>query len=204
VRAEVANRAGASLIHVEAPRHAEGGVHEPILQIAGAKMVDAPEAAILNDLAHQANGGDEAVVEATHVDDSSRLRRLPHLARLAGVHAERLLAQDVFAGVNSGHRRLEMQFVGGAVIEDLDGWILDDGAPVGDTFGVPIAARGGVHLLGIATADGDKGGMSWGRRVDIVERLEGVGVRFAHEGIAEHPDAQRGNLAVMRSSARHS
>src|SRR5690242_3490379 len=99
-------------------------------------MVDASQAPFLDDLAYQADRWHEAVVEAAQVDNTSRLGRLPHLARFVGVHAERLLAEDVLARLNSGHRRLEMQDIGRTVVEDLDRRILDDGAPVGDAFRV--------------------------------------------------------------------
>ncbi len=80
VRAEVANRAGSRLPSVEPPCHAESGVHEPVLQIAGAEVVDASEATFLDDLAHQPDGGHEAVVEAAHVNDAGSRGRLPHLS----------------------------------------------------------------------------------------------------------------------------
>ena len=84
------------------------------------------------------------------------MRRLPHLFGLIGVHTKRLLTEDVLASLNGGHRRLEMQDVGRAVVEDLNRWVLDDLTPVGDAFRVPVAARGGLHLLWIAATDGDE------------------------------------------------
>src|SRR5262245_37095217 len=45
--------------------------------------------------------------------------------------------------------------------------------------------------------------MRWWRRVDIVQRLEGVAVRLAHEGISQHADAQSGNLAALLLSVCH-
>ncbi len=109
----------------------------------------------------------------------------------------------MLASLNGGHRRLEVQYIGRAVVEDLNRRVLDDGAPVRDASGVAIAARCGLYLLLIASANGDERGMRWGRSVDIVEGLEGVAMRLAHEGVAEHADAQRRNLAMLCSSVRH-
>src|SRR5262245_17610730 len=119
-------------------------------------MKGASKPPLPKNLAHQANRWDEAVVEAAHMDDASRLRRLPHLARLVGVHAKGFLAEDVFARLDRGHRRPEVQDVGRAVVEDLDRRVLHYGMPVGDAFLVAIPARGGLHLLRIAAADGDE------------------------------------------------
>jgi hypothetical protein len=90
------------------------------------------------------------------VVDASSLRRLPHLPRLVGVHAERLLTEDVLASLDRGHRRLEMQDVRRTIIEHRNLWVLDDGAPVGDALCVPVAARCALHLSWIAAADGDE------------------------------------------------
>src|SRR5262244_809656 len=97
----------------------------------------------------------------------------------------------MLARLDRGHSRLEMQLVWSAVVEDLHGGILDDCMPVGDALGKAKAARGGGHLPGIATADGDKGGVRRRRCIDVVEGLEGVAVCLAHEGITEHADDKR-------------
>jgi len=119
VRPEVADRAGAGLSAIEAP-DALVGIPAPALQIGGPEVDDVADAARLQDLPREPHSWDEAVVEAAHVLDAGSVRLHPHAVRLVGVHAERLLAEDVLAVASSCDRRLGVQRVRPAVVEETD------------------------------------------------------------------------------------
>jgi len=107
VRAEVAERAGACRVRIEAPR-VECRVVAPILEIAAAEVPDLPQLAGLDHLARQPNRGHEAVVESAKVLDAGRGDAAPDLVGLVGVAPERLLADHVLAGLRCGDRRLRV------------------------------------------------------------------------------------------------
>src|SRR5919197_3708405 len=129
VRGQVAEGAGAGGGLVEAP-HLVGG-RAPVLQIRRAEVADLADVAGLDDLARQPHRGDEAVVEGAHVLDPRGPHALPGLVALGGVATQRLLADDVLAGLGGGDRRLGVQVVGAGVVEQRDAGIADDRPPVG-------------------------------------------------------------------------
>src|SRR5439155_11356578 len=119
VGAEVAEGAGSGPGGIEPP---EGRVRAPAprLQVAGAEVDDLAELAGLEQLAREPDGGDEAVVEAAHVLYACTLGRSPYFVRLGGAQPERLLAEDVLAGLRGGDRRLGVDGVRAAVVEEAD------------------------------------------------------------------------------------
>ena len=187
MRAEIAERARPGLVGLEAPR-VEGGIVAPVLQVAAAEMPDLAQLARVDQLARQAHGGHEAVVEAAEVLDARRLDALPDLVALGGVAAERLLAEDVLARLRGRDRRLGMERVRAAVVEEADRGVGDDVLPVGRPALVAVAAAppsatASSSRPAIATSRGcSGGGVEYG---DLPERAR---VRLAHEGVAEHPD----------------
>ena len=130
VRAEVAEGARSRLLGLEAPR-GEGRVVAPVLEVAAAEVADLAELAGLDQLAGQPHRRHEAVVEAAQVLDARRRHALPDLVALVGVAAERLLAEHVLARLGRGDRRLGVQRVGAAVVEQADRRVGDEVAPVG-------------------------------------------------------------------------
>ena len=96
VRHQVAERAGAGRVGVEAPR-VERRVVAPVLEVAAAEVADLAELARLDHLPREPHRRDEAVVEGAHVLHAGRGHRLPDLVALVRVAAERLLADDVLA-----------------------------------------------------------------------------------------------------------
>ena len=140
VRAEVAERAGAGLVGIEAPR-VERRVVAPVLQVAAAEVADLPQLARVDHLAREPHRRDEAVVERAQVLDAGRGDRLPDLVALVGVAAERLLADDVLARLRGGDRRLGVQRVRAAVVEEPDPVVLDELAPVAGRVLVAVALR---------------------------------------------------------------
>src|SRR6185437_8253759 len=71
VRTEVAERARAGRVRIEAPG-VERRVVGPVLEIAAAEVADLSELARLDQLAGQPDGGNEAVVEPAEVLDARR------------------------------------------------------------------------------------------------------------------------------------
>ena len=108
VRAEVAERARARLVGLEAPG-VEARVVAPVLQVAAAEVPYLAQLAALDQLPRQPHGRDEAIVESAEVLDASRLDALPDLVALGGVAAKRLLAEDVLPGLGGSDRRLGVE-----------------------------------------------------------------------------------------------
>ena len=141
------------LVGLEAPG-VEARVVAPVLQVAAAEVPDLAELAGVDQLPRQPHRGDEAVVEAAEVLDARRLDALPDLVALGGVAAERLLAEDVLAGLGGGDRRLGVERVGAAVVEEGDPRIGDEVVPVGRPVLVAVPRRHSamVFLFRPATA----------------------------------------------------
>ena len=119
----------------------ERRVVAPVLQVAAAEVADLAELARLDHLAGEPDGRDEAVVEGAEVLDARRRDALPDVVALVGVAAERLLADDVLAGLGGGDRRLGVERVRAAVVEEPDRRVADDVAPVGRPALVAVALR---------------------------------------------------------------
>src|SRR5207253_8465474 len=90
----------------------------PVLEVPRAEVPDLAQLPRLDQFAREAHCRHEAVVERAQVLHTGRLDRLPDLVALACVAAERLLADDVLARARSGDRRLGMQRVRPAVVEE--------------------------------------------------------------------------------------
>src|SRR5205085_11532796 len=98
VGAEVAERARAGLVGMEAPG-VERRVVAPVLEVAAAEVTDLAQLARLDQLAREAYRRHEAVVERAQVLDARRGDLLPDSMALLGIASERLLADDVLAGL---------------------------------------------------------------------------------------------------------
>ena len=185
VGAEVAERAGAGLVGLEPPG-VEARVVAPVLEVAAAEVADLAELAGLDQLPRQPHRRHEAVVEAAEVLDARRLDALPDLVALRRVAAERLLAEDVLARLGGRDRRLGVERVRAAVVEEGDPRIGDEVVPVGRPALVAEAGRRVRDRLLVAPRDRDQARLQ--RRVEPSDLAEGARVRLAHEGVAEHPD----------------
>ncbi len=192
--AEIAERARARGLLLEPPDLGVG--RAPVLQVAAPEVLDLAELPGLEQLAGQPHGRHEAVVEGAQVDDAGRLHALPDVVRLGGVAAERLLADDVLAGLGGGHRRLGVQRVRAGVVEQLDLGVGDQLAPVADVALEPELPRGLGHGLLVAARDGHQPRPQRRRPGLVGEGAVAVGVGPAHEGVAQHPDADLGDLVA--------
>ena len=152
-------------------------------------MADLAQPALADEVMGEPDGGDEAVVEGHHVLDAGTAGGVQHLLRLGGVAGHRLLAEEVLAGLGGGDAGGGVDVVGAAVVEQLDGGVGDQLPPVGVVGGEAVAGRRGAHRAFIAAGDRHQPGQRR-RRVDHVgQGAVGVDVGLAHEGVAEHADA---------------
>src|SRR5205823_13669354 len=126
---QVAERTRTGLAGIEPPR-VERRVVAPVLEIAAPEMTHLAELSSRDHLARQAHGRDEAVVERAPVLDPGGGDLPPDLVALGGVAAERLLAHDVLARAGGGDRRLGVQRVRSAVVEQSDALVGYEIAPI--------------------------------------------------------------------------
>jgi hypothetical protein len=152
---------------------------------------DLAELTGLEHLPCQAHGGHEAVVEGAQVLDAGCIHAVPGLVGLLGVAPERLLADHVLAGLGGGDRRLGVQVVRPRIVEQLQAVVLHELVPVRHVALEPEAARRLGHGLLVATGDRHELGHVRRRKGHVGERLVGVRVGRAHEGVPEHAHADR-------------
>ena len=160
MRAQVAERSRAGGLAVEAPDLVVDVA--PLLEIAPSEVVDVAQLPGLQHLAREAHRRDEAVVEGAHVLDTGRRDALPDLVALVGRARQRLLADDVLAGLGRCDRRLRVQVVRPAVVEELDLAVREQLVPVGRVALEAVAARGLATASSVlpetATSRGSRGG----------------------------------------------
>ena len=197
VRHEVAERAGACLLGMEAPR-VERDVVAPVLEVAAAEVADLPELACVDHLAGEPDGRDEAVVEGAEVLDARGGDALPDLEALVGVAPERLLADDVLPGLRCGDRRLGMQRVRAPVVEEPDPLVRDELPPVVGRVLVAVALGRLGHGLGVPAGDADEPRLERRRPRHVLDLPEGVRVGLPHERVPEHADADLHHREIVR------
>ena len=185
VGAEVPERAGARLVGLEAPG-VEARIVTPVLQVAAAEVADLAQLAGLDQLPREAHRGHEPVVEAAEVLDAGCGDPLPDLVALRRVAPERLLAEDVLAGLRGGDRRLRVQGVRAAVVEEADGRVGHELPPVRRPALEAEPRRDFRDGFLVAACKRDEPRAE--RRVELRDRAECARVRPAHEGVAEHAD----------------
>ena len=188
--AEIAECAGSGLVGVEAPG-VEARVVAPVLQVTGAEVPELAELAGVDHLPREPHCRHEPVVERAEVLDAGRGDPSPDLVALVGGPAERLLADDVLARLRGGDRRLGVQRVRAAVVEEADCGIGDEVLPVRRPTLVAVAGRGRGDGLLVPPRDRDQLRHEGRRPGHVGDLLERVRVRLAHERVAEHPDADR-------------
>ena len=189
MRADAAERARAGGLPVQPPHLRERRVGDPLLQVAGAEVADPAELARLDQLARQPQRRHEAVVEPAHRRDAGRRHRLPHRVGLVGRAAERLLADHGLARLGGGHDNLGVQAVRPARVDQADAQVAEQVAPVGVGLLEAVAVCGGGNGRLVAPGDGNEPRPERRRPGHVRDRLVGVRVRLAHEGVADQADA---------------
>ena len=191
---QIAQRARPRRLPLEAPGRV--GRRAPLLQVAAAEVVDLAELARLDHLPREPDRRHEAIVERGHVLDARRGDALPDLVALIRRPAERLLAEDVLAGLGRGDRRLGVEVVRPRVVEELHGGVGDELVPVGHEALEPVARRCGPDGGLVAARHRDQARHERRRPRHVGERLVAVRVRLAHERVAEHAHTDLRDLAL--------
>src|SRR5919197_135314 len=152
-------------------------------------------------IAREPDGGDEAVVEAGEVPHAGAVRLLPHLVRLVGRQPERLLADDVLARARGRDRRLGVDRVRPTVVEQRHAVVGDLLSPVRDGLAPAPLLAGAFDTVPASSRDRHE--LRAERHVEMLEREQRARMRLAHEGVAEHCDADGVGAHRRPAAARH-
>jgi hypothetical protein len=95
-------------------------------------------------------------------------------------------------------RRLGVQRVRSAVVEETDPVVGHELAPVGRRVLVAIAPSRLPDRLLVAARDPDESRLERRRPRDVRDLLERIRVGLPHECVAEHPDADLRHDAILR------
>jgi len=133
--------------------------------------------------------------------DPCLLRALPDVIALIGSAAERLLANHMLACLCGGDRRRRVQVVRRTVVEELDAVVLDEPFPVRRVALIAVAPRRLRHRNLVAATDRHEPGHQRRRPRHVLDLPVSVRVSLAHEGVAQHADADLLDLLAARGGA---
>ena len=200
VGAEVTVGAAAGNFFAEAPDEGDFGAG-PVLEVVGADVVDAAEAAFFDELVGEGDGGDAAVgVPDERFALFGFFGGVAHLAGVAQGGGKGLFAGDVFAGFEGGEGDVEVLVVGGGDVDEVDVRIGDGVFPVCGCVLPAPAGFEGFEGCGVAGADGVHDGVA-GEVEEFRGFEEGVAVGAAHEFLADEADGC-GELVHRSGSVR--
>ena len=100
---KVAQGAGSGDIFLQAPHQREVGVHNPVLQVDGAPVIDFADTAILDEALGELYGRDAAVVEVDHADHAVFLDGFGHGTGFGQGVGEGFFTKDMLAFVGGGN-----------------------------------------------------------------------------------------------------
>lgn len=147
------------------------------------------EFAAIDHLPGRGDGGDAPVVVADQVDDARLPHCSEHLLAFRNVEPERSLAKDGFAGKRRGDGDLAVGVVRRGDIDEVDGGIGDDIAPVGGGVFPAELSGGGTSGSGVAPAD--RHHPQVGGQIEKARRLApSVGMRAPHEAVADEANGE--------------
>ena len=134
MRQQVAGHARAGHAGVEPPERQPAlrhlGCNRVVLVVNGEVMEGPPNAPLADDLLGQRNGRHAAVVERDHVGHARPLYRGGHFLGLAGIHGQRLFADDHLSRFGRGNHHVMVQDVRHAHVHQVDIGPLDQLAPI--------------------------------------------------------------------------
>ena len=189
VGVQVAMGAGACLALLEAPGHRGVGA-APVLQVAGADMVDPAEPALAQQPPGQGHGGAAAVVEPDEGFCAGGLGGIAHGAGILEGAGQRLLAGHVLPRLQHRDRLLGVQMVGRADVHQRYTLVLRQVPPVGGPA-APPPPRGEARQFSAIAAAGHRQ-LRRQRQVEEPRRLApAVAVGAAHEFLADEGNGQR-------------
>ena len=194
--AEIAERARARLLAAAAPGEGQVGVVEEALVEPAAEAHRRADVAAVDQLLGQHRRRGLDVVEGDHGLDAGLARGGRHLLGFGQRDRQRLLAVDVLAGGDGGERHLLVHGVRRGDVDDVDGGVVHQRAPVAGAL-LEAEARGGVggeRVVGVGQhVEVRPGGQV---AVEHAGAAEGVGMGLAHEARADEADVE--GSAVMR------
>ena len=188
VRVQVSVRAAAGDLLLQTPYQRELRVHDPVLQIHRAPVVDLADLARVDHLLRKRHGRDTAVVECRERALARLGRRRGHLLCLVQRVRQRLLADHVLAGFQRRQRHGQVQVARRADVDDADLRVGDDLLPVGLPLLEAEFGRSGLDGVFVAAADRLEHGLV-GDVVEVRDLAPSVGVGLAHERVSDHADA---------------
>ena len=153
-------------------------------------MIDRPQLAVGNQVLGKADGGHEAIVECTHRLATRPGRGIAHPPGILGANRHRLLADHVLALFEGGDARLDVDRVRPAIIEHVDALVRDQIVPVGAVLFVAVSSGLALDQIRLLVAQHQQLRFHPGGRIDVRDLAIRVGVTFAHEPAAEHPQAK--------------
>src|SRR5712691_6134523 len=165
-----------------------GGI-APVLQVTAPEVTQLAELACIDHLSREAHGGDEAVVERAHVLYAGRRDATPDLVALICVTSEGLLADHVLARLGGGDRRSRVHIVWPQVVDEPDLGVRDELLPLRRPAVEAVASRSLGDCLLVPAGNRHEPRLERRRPRHVADLAEGVGVRLAHERIAEHAHA---------------
>ena len=192
---QVAGHSGASCSGVQTPQGRstlwEVGIDGPVLEEVGSVVEDLAQAAFVDQLFGQCHGRHAAIVVPDGVQNAGRFDGFDHLVAFGCVHRKWLFAEDHLAGLGGGDGDLGVAVVGRADINGVDILALNQLAPIGlDRLIAPLVGKG-LGAFGAAATDGLQNGPVSQFGEEVVHTLVAVGVRPAHEAVADQADVQR-------------
>jgi hypothetical protein len=152
-------------------------------------MAQLSELTCIDHLSREAHRRDEPVVERAHVLYTGRRDATPDLVALVCVASEGLLADHVLAGLGGGDRRSCVHVVRPQVVEQADLGVREELLPARRPAVEVVASRSLRDRLLVPAGDRHESRPERRRPRHVADLAEGVGVRLAHERIAQHADA---------------
>jgi hypothetical protein len=192
VGADVTEGARAGRVLVETPGHRAVLVREPVLQVVRAHLPDLTEPPLLDELTGECDRRHAAVAEAdhrAHAGTGCPLGRLRHPNGLLHRVRQGLLAEHVLACVEGCDGDLGMRVARRADVDDVDGRVVDDTAPVGLRVLPAELLASRFDPRGVTPDDRVQHGLG----VEVEESRRDappLRVRGAHESVADHGHAE--------------
>ena len=178
---QVAMRATASDIALEAPNDREVWIHNPVLKIDAAPVINPAKVAILDHLFGQCDSRHATVVETNRIWHVVFCNRILHRASLGNRACKWLFAEHHLASLSSLDGNFDVRIAGRDDVNEVDVIAGDDLAPVGLIFCKAKLFGGGFYLVLGAPTQYLQDRFDSDFRKELGQLAIGIGVRFPHE-----------------------
>ena len=195
-------RSGAGLILLEPPHKRELRIHDPVLQIHRAPVIDLSDLARLDQLFRERDGRNPSVVERHHALDARLLHRREHLPGLREIVRERLFAEHMLTRLGRGDGDLFVRITRRGHIHQVDILPCDQLPPIG-LVSLPAELRTRVlHRLLRPAADRLHHRIGLRLRKKEGHILICVAVGLSHKRISHKPHVHLLRHQILLSSDR--